>query len=296
MPKTGKPSRMGNSGDEHRGPGDKTRDAAKDGARTVEHGADEASRSPWATGVARVGFAFVGLLHILIAWIAGQVALGGSSSNADESGAVGQIASAPGGPVILGAGTLCCAALALWMFFEFFAEWRRHGKPTKGLGPAGTGVAYAALAALFVTFALGNRKNSSQQSREITATLLAVPLGVVVLVIAGLVLLGAAGYFGYRGFTQSFLGKDAQPLPSVPSWVKIMGSVGYVAKGVALAVLGVLVLVATVRHDPQQQSGLDGALKGLAAQPFGGWLLGAVAIGLACYGVYSAARARYAHF
>lgn len=296
MPKTGKPSRMEKSVDDHRSEGDKTRNAAEDGARKVEHGAEDASRSPWATGVARVGFAFVGLLHILIAWLAAQVALGGSNNNADESGAVGQIASAPGGPVILWGGTLCCAALALWMFFEFFSEWRRHGKPTKGIGPGGTGFAYAALAVLFATFALGNRKNSSQQSREVTATLLAVPLGVVVLFIAGLVLLGAAGYFGYRGFTQSFLGKDAQPLPSVHSWVKIIGSVGYVAKGVALAVLGVLVLVATVRHDPQQQSGLDGALKSLAAQPFGGWLLGAVALGLACYGVYSAARARYAHF
>ncbi|MCH6471978.1 DUF1206 domain-containing protein [Sinomonas terrae] len=287
---------MADSVDDHRGSGGKTRNAAEDGARTVEEGAEKASRSPWATGVARVGFVFVGLLHVLIAWLAVQVALGGSNNHADESGAVEQIASAPGGPVILWGGTLCCAALALWMFFEFFAEWRRHGKPTKGLGPGGTGVAYAALAVLFATFALGNRKNSSQQSREITATLLAVPLGVVVLIIAGLVLLGAAGYFGFRGFTQSFLGKDAQPEPSVPGWVKIVGSVGYVAKGVALAVLGVLVFVATANHNPQQQTGLDGALKSLAGQPFGGWILGAVAIGLACYGVYSAARAKYAHF
>jgi hypothetical protein len=96
--------------------------------------------------------------------------------------------------------------------------------------------------------------------------------------------------------TRSFLGKDAQPTPHVPSWVKVVGCVGFVAKGVALAVVGILVLVATFRHDPGQQSGLDGALKSLAGQPYGGWILGAVAVGLACYGVYSAARARYANF
>jgi hypothetical protein len=51
-----------------------------------------------------------------------------------------------------------------------------------------------------------------------------------------------------------------------------------------------------MRRDPNEQSGLDGALKSLAGQPYGGWILGAVALGLACYGVYSAARAKYANF
>ncbi|NUP73089.1 MAG: DUF1206 domain-containing protein [Sinomonas sp.] len=271
------------------------RKKAEDGARNTEHQAEKVTRSPLAKGVARTGFVFVGLLHVLIAWLAAQVALGGSS-NADQTGAVEQIASAPGGPALLWGGAVCCVALAVWMVLEFVAEWRRHGKPTKGLGPFGTGIAYLALAALFVSFALGNRKNSSDQSKEITATLLAVPFGAVVLVAAGLALLGAGGYFGFRGVTRSFLGKDAQPTPLVPAWVKVVGCVGFVAKGVALAVVGVLVLVATARHDANQQSGLDGALKGLASQPYGAWLLGAVALGLACYGAYSAARARYANF
>ena len=268
---------------------------AEEGAREAEHEAEKVTRSPFAKGVARTGFVFVGLLHVLIAWLAAQIALG-NNNQADQTGAVEQIASAPGGPVILWAGTVCCVALAVWMVLEFVAEWQRHGKPTKGLGPLGIGIAYLALAALFVSFALGNRKNSSEQSREITAMLLATPFGVVVLIVAGLVLLAAGGYFGFRGVTRSFLGKDTQPTRLVPAWVKVVGSVGFVAKGVALAALGILVLVATVRHDPGEQSGLDGALKSLAGQPYGGWILGAVALGLACYGVYSAARAKYANF
>jgi hypothetical protein len=272
-----------------------TGEKAADGARKAEHEAEKVTRSPLAKGVARTGFVFVGLLHLLIAWLAAQIAFG-QNSRADQTGAVEQIASAPGGPVILWAGALCCAALTVWMVLEWIAEWRRHGKPTKGLGPLGTGIAYLALAVLFVSFALGNRKNSSEQSKEITATLLAAPFGVVVLIAAGLVLLGAGGYFGFRGVTRSFLGKDAQPTAAVPAWVKVVGCIGFVAKGVALATLGILVLVATMRRDPNEQSGLDGALKSLAGQPYGGWILGAVALGLACYGVYSAARAKYANF
>jgi hypothetical protein len=264
-------------------------------ARNAEREAEKVTRSPLAKGVARAGFVFVGLLHVLIAWLAAQIALG-QNSQADQTGAVEQIASAPGGPVILWGGTLCCLALAVWMVLEWIAEWRRHGSPLKGIGPLGTGIAYLALAALFVSFALGNRRNSSQESKEVTANLLAAPFGVVVLIVAGLVLLGAGGYFGFRGVTRSFIGKDAQPTAAVPGWVKVVGCVGFVAKGVALAVVGILVLVATARHDPSQQGGLDGALKSLAGQPYGGWILGAVAVGLACYGVYSAARARYANF
>ena len=41
-------------------------------------------------------------------------------------------------------------------------------------------------------------------------------------------------------------------------------------------------------------TGLDGALKSLRDLPAGTVVLIGVAIGLACYGVYSFARARYA--
>ena len=271
-------------------------DAAEGTAKAATHEAERAARSPVARGFARTGFVFAGVLHVLIAWLAFRVALGGSRASADQSGAFEQLAAAPGGPALLWAGAACCTALAVWMVIEAGGRWHRHSRFTKALGPAGTGLAYFCIAALFASFALGNRSNSSQESREITARLLEVPLGAVVLVAAGLALLAAGAYFGFRGVTRSFLDQETQPGDSAPAWVKATGCVGYVAKGVALAVVGVLVLVATARHDPSQQSGLDGALKGLAAQPFGGWILGAVALGLASYGVYSAARAKYADF
>lgn len=62
----------------------------------------------------------------------------------------------------------------------------------------------------------------------------------------------------------------------------------------ALTVVGGLFGLAAVEADPEESSGLDGALKMLAAQPLGTALLLAVAVGLALYGVYSIARARYA--
>ncbi|MEH0109451.1 DUF1206 domain-containing protein [Tersicoccus sp. MR15.9] len=271
----------------------RARSAAENGVRNAAGNAERAADSPAARGVARAGFVVVGLLHLLIAWLALQVATGGSRQQADQSGAVQQIASAPGGPLLLWTGGLCCAALAVWMVIRAVSLFRGRGKATTGVGHVGTAVAYLSIASLFVSSAVGQRKSSSQQSEHTTATVLSIPFGPVVLFLAGLVILGIGVYFGYRGVTRNFLGKDAQPDESAPRWVAVVGGVGYAAKGVAVAVVGILVLVAAVRHDPGQQSGLDGALKSLAAQPFGTVILVVVALGLACYGIYCGARARY---
>ena len=58
-------------------------------------------------------------------------------------------------------------------------------------------------------------------------------------------------------------------------------------------IAGILVVVAAVRSDPSKATGLDTALKTLAAQPYGVVLLVIVALGLAAFGVYCLFDARY---
>jgi len=58
--------------------------------------------------------------------------------------------------------------------------------------------------------------------------------------------------------------------------------------------VGVLFIVATTTAHPEQSTGLDGGLKGLRDQPYGPYLLGAVAAGLVCYGVYLGVKAKIA--
>ena len=59
-------------------------------------------------------------------------------------------------------------------------------------------------------------------------------------------------------------------------------------------IIVVLFVVAAVKVNPQDASGLDGALKSLAALPFGEAILLIVGIGLIAYGLYSFAYARLA--
>jgi hypothetical protein len=69
--------------------------------------------------------------------------------------------------------------------------------------------------------------------------------------------------------------------------------VGFIAKGLSVALIGILVVIAAIRFDPAEASGLDAALKSLASQSFGPYLLMVVALGLACYGVFCFFDARY---
>jgi hypothetical protein len=69
--------------------------------------------------------------------------------------------------------------------------------------------------------------------------------------------------------------------------------VGFVLKGVALVLVGVVVGWAAITASPGRGDGMDGALRVVAGQPFGQWLLTAVAVGLAAFAVYCAVRARH---
>ncbi|MBC8093162.1 MAG: DUF1206 domain-containing protein, partial [Pseudonocardia sp.] len=72
-----------------------------------------------------------------------------------------------------------------------------------------------------------------------------------------------------------------------------VGQVGNIAKGVSIGLIGVLLIVAAIGYNPDQPIGLDAALKGLAAQPYGPYLLIAVALGIVSYGVFCFFDARY---
>jgi len=93
-----------------------------------------------------------------------------------------------------------------------------------------------------------------------------------------------------KGWTKKFL-QDLSGNPGILA--TRAGVVGYIAKGIALAVVGVLFVIAAVENSSSKATGLDGALRSLRQQPFGPWLLTAVALGIAAFGLYCFARARH---
>jgi hypothetical protein len=243
---------------------------------------------------ARTGFAVNGLLHLLIGGIALSVAFG-SGGKADQSGALSGLASTPGGTFLLWVVTVGLWALGLFQVLETVLV--RGTDKDAWVGRAkegGKAVAYLAIGFSAFSVARGGGGSSSGQTQSLTAKLLATPGGVLLVVLLGLGVLAVGVYFVLKGARKKFLDDISAPAGKTGRSITLLGQVGYIAKGVAVAVVGVLFCVAGVTSDPSEATGLDGALKSLTDLPFGVVLLVLVALGLIAYGVYCFARARYA--
>ena len=68
---------------------------------------------------------------------------------------------------------------------------------------------------------------------------------------------------------------------------------GYIAKGVAIVIVGALFGYAAITHEAKKSGGLDQALQTVLEQPFGQAMLVAIALGIAAYGVFCFARAKH---
>jgi hypothetical protein len=260
--------------------------ASMDGSG-LQRAATDVTRKPLVRRAARAGFVATGLVHLMIAWIAAQLALGGGKRSADQTGALRALAGNPvGGPVLVVA-AVALVALALWLVVEAVVASRDAGDRVKRIGRA---LVYGALAWTSIRVLMGSAPSSRKQSQSFTADVMRHTGGKVVIVALGLVVLGIGAYHVFNGVRTRFL-KDLNKNPG--RWAVLAGRLGYVAKGVALAIVGVLFVSAAVRSKPSEAGGLDAALHALLAQPFGWVLLLAVAVGLACFAVYSFARAKY---
>lgn len=263
----------------------------------AQKAADAVTQHPAMRALMRVGIVSYGIVHLLIAWIALQVAWGGSKQNADQSGALQQLSDTPIGVPLLWVLGIGLFALALWQLIEAIFGYRdvpddQSGRKrlVKKVGAGGKAVVYALLGWLAISVATGSGKSSGDQGKEsMTAELMSSGFGRFLVIAVGLAIVGV----GVAGIVKGFRKKFVEDLAGSPSTSLIrLGQVGHIAKGAATALIGGLFGWAALSYDPEKAGGLDDALKTLASAPFGQFLLSAVAIGLACFGVYCFGWAR----
>lgn len=243
---------------------------------------------------ARAGFAASGVLHLVMAWIALRIAWSKGGGSADQSGALGDLAKQPGGQVLLWAVLVGFALLAVWHLTE--AVTGAPGADAKdrafdAVSDTAKCVMFVGLAWVAYKFASGGGTSSGKSTRDFTGKLMEQPFGRAMVVALGLVVLGVGVYHVYKGWTEGFR-DDLQQHPGAV--IIAIGRIGYLAKGVALGIVGVLFVVGGAQGSTKDTTGLDGALRTLLEQPFGKGLLTVVALGIACYGVYSLGCAKFA--
>lgn len=246
--------------------------------------------------LARAGYVVSGLLHALLGGIAIQLAVGTDRVEADQSGALGQLASAPAGRFVLWLAVIGFAALALWLLTTAVLAIARKGKGRVKafVTDLVKAIVYAALALTALSFAAGGGTSSAQTTSSVSATLLRTPGGKFVIVLVGIAVFAVAVYVFVKGVTKRFKRDIQTPGGTVGEVTVALGVIGYVAKGIALGTVGVLFVVAALTADPAKANGLDAALRTLATLPFGSVILIVVGVGLIAYALYSFVRSRYA--
>lgn len=272
------------------------------GANT-EAAAGRVGRNPVARTVGRLGLVARGVVYCVVAVLAVRIATG-EFERADKRGALASILRQPSGRVMLVVLAIGFAAYAASCFVKAAAGAAEGGSPRTGargtakrLLDAGTGVVYLGL--LSTTLAVAYQGNSGSQSgeaeQEWTAELLQHQYGQVLVELVGVALVVIGCSLLFRGIGQSFdkhLRIDQMP-PRARRLMTLAGTAGYVARGVIVGLIGVFVLVAAIRFDPEESVGVDGALKRLAGESYGPAMLLLVAVGLFCFGLFSFVEARF---
>jgi hypothetical protein len=253
--------------------------------------------SDWLDQLVRVGLLSYGVVHLLIAWLALRLAFGSSSGKASATGALAELAQNSVGQISLFVVALGFVALVVWQGVEAAVGHRLEegGKRTlKRATSAGKVVVYGTLAVSAFRMAIGAGSGGGGTD-TMTAKLMSVPGGQLLVAAVGVGLIVVAGFLVYMGLTERFTkmldsGAQSQDRRTAIVW---LGKAGHIAKGVALAIVGVLFLYAAATHDPNRSGGLDQALRKVLEQPFGSPLLVLIALGIACYGLFCFAWARH---
>jgi hypothetical protein len=264
---------------------------------SVSQRAHQVENSVWLDRSARVGLVCYGIVHLVLAWLALQLAFGDRSGAASQQGAFQELASQPFGAPLLIIVAIGMLALAGWQGIAALWGHRREDNP-KRLGKRAASAAKTAvyLVLAFSAFKTAIGESSGSSTDHYTAELMKAPAGRLLVGALGLALIGIGIGLAVYGLTKKFEEELESGATSGPGGTAIvrLGQAGYCAKGVAFGVVGGLFVWAAWTFDADKAGGLDVALRTVLDQPFGPWLLGLVALGLGAFGLFCFARARYA--
>ncbi|MFJ8431273.1 DUF1206 domain-containing protein [Kitasatospora sp. NPDC094019] len=278
-------------------------------SRTVE---GPPARRPWSAPTAgrglrlagRAGFTARGVVYLLVGLLALRIAAGDGSDEADRQGALRQVAEQPFGTAALWLLVAGFAGMALWRASTAVLGRGGDHRPAKRLLNAGRALFYAAVCWGTAVFAAGSGGGSDGgsdgdgKSRTWTAHALGLPTGRVLVAAAGLVVVAVGVGTAVQALRRRFLRKLATGRMGhrTRTAVTVVGVAGNTARGTVFTGVGVFLVTAAVRFDPQRAKGLDDTLRSFADTAAGPSLLAAVAFGLLLFGIFSFLSARWRSF
>lgn len=257
---------------------------------------------PWIARLARLGYAAKGIVYLLVGGLAVLAALGRGGETTGSEGALHALLQQPLGRAWLGGLAVGLAGYTLWRLVQAATD-PEH--PDGGLKRVGMRLLYALSALIHAGLTLeaarlasgspGGGGGGEAETRHWSAVVLSQPFGAWLLGAAGAGVVG----FGLVELVRAYrvdlpdrldlsgVGREAR------DWIVRAARLGMSARGIVFATIGFFLIRAALRFDPGQARGVGGALRSLRGQPYGPWVLGLVALGLAAYGTFMLVQARY---
>jgi hypothetical protein len=257
----------------------------------------------WVENFARVGLTAKGVVYCLFGILAFMAAfeLGGKSTeSASQQGVFQFVLEQPFGKWLLGIIALGLICYVIWRFIQAIQDTNREGTDAKGmfkrLRYTFSGLVYAGMAYIAANLALGNGGGSGGDSRQTLAReLLQQPFGQWLVGILAVGTIAAGFYQLYYGYSEKYKEKVRSSALKSDIEGKMIraGKVGYIARGIVWLIIGWLFLQAALQSNPQEAGGNSRAFAFLEDASYGSFILGAVALGLICYGVFMFMQAKY---
>jgi len=266
--------------------------------RSAESAARAVDDHPAMDHVARAGLVAFGVVHVVMGWLTIQLALGDRENTSDSTGAVSELAQQPFGEAVVWAVAIGMVLLALWQALEAAVGHRQDDGATrvrKRLTSLGKVVVYGVIAGTAFKVVTGSGSSGGDGTTSLSAKLMDLPLGQVLVGLVGLGIAVVGGYLAFKGVTDRFL-KDIEAggasgrTGTAYLW---LGRIGYVAKGVAILAVAGLFVYAAITHEPEKSGGIDQALRTVLDQPFGSVATGFVGAGFVAFGLFCFAWARH---
>ncbi len=249
--------------------------------------------------VARYGWFAKGIVYLLAGALASTVAVrslglrpkSGPSGEASPTGAIEELATFPGGRVLL---------IALAVGLVFYAAWRLYTALAPGHTDAESlakRVGYLVSAALYLSFAFtaiglartpSQRADGNVKARDMSSAFLAHTGGRWLLGVFGVAAIGAGIYRLVKGAQGDVLEEMRSSGMSKTRLrlVRSLGIVGEIGRGVAIALIGYFLLREAMTDRASEGAGLDDALRRVAVHGWGQALVSIVAVGFMIYGVF----------
>ena len=137
--------------------------------------------------------------------------------------------------------------------------------------------------------------SEQRQDIDVTAALLRTGWGRLLLILVGVALVAAGAEVGRRSVRLDFRERFAAAHMSgaLAALTRALGGVGCAARAVEFVLAWFFLVKAAVLSRSAQAKGLDAVFRSVASSGYGSWLLGGLASGLVCYGLYCLLEARY---